>query len=110
MNLGNGATNSTFDYWLKLSTLDKGKPLLIPVKLADYHKEQLTDPETGKRRTINSSVTLNKREGVWWLTLTYDETIAVQTDPNAPVIGIDVGIVNFVTTSEIGRASCRERV
>jgi len=94
------AENSTFDYWLKLSTLDKGNPLLIPVKLSDYHKEQLSDPETGQRRTINSSVTLNKRDEVWWLTLSYDETVAVQTKPNAPVIGVDVGIANFVTTSD----------
>ena len=94
------AEDSTFDYWLKLSTLDKGHPLLIPVKLADYHQEQLTDPETGKRRTINSSVTLNWRENAWWLTLTYDETVVVQTPPDAPVIGIDVGIANFVTTSD----------
>ena len=94
------AKDSTFDYWLKVSTLDKGNPLLIPVKLADYHKEQLTDPQTGNRRTINSSVTLNRREDAWWLTLTYDETVAIQTTPDAPVIGVDVGIANFVTTSD----------
>lgn len=94
------AEDSTFDYWLKLSTLDKGNPLLLPIRLSSYHKEQLTDPETGKRRKINSSVTLKKRDEVWWLTLTYDETVAVQTEPNTPVIGIDVGIANFVTTSD----------
>ena len=94
------AEDGTFDYWLKVSTLEKGYPLLIPVKLADYHKEQLTDPRSGKRRKINSSVTLNKRNEGWWLTLTYDETIAVQTPQDAPVIGIDVGIANFVTTSD----------
>lgn len=94
------AEDSTFDYWLKVSTLDKGNPLLIPIKLADHHKEQLSDPETGKRLKINSSVTLNRREDAWWLTLTYDETIAVQTAPDAPVIGVDVGIANFVTTSD----------
>jgi len=94
------AQDSTFDYWLKFSTLDKGNPLLIPVKLADYHQEQLTDPETGKQRKINRSVTLNRQENAWWLTLTYDETVVVQTEPNAPVIGIDVGIANFVTTSD----------
>ncbi|MBE3560280.1 MAG: transposase [Ktedonobacteraceae bacterium] len=94
------ATDSAFDYWLKVSTLDKGNPLLIPVKLADYHKEQLANPETGKRRKINRSVTLNRRDENWWLTLTYDETIPVQTAPDAPVIGIDVGIANFVTTSD----------
>src|SRR5579885_1062680 len=86
------ATNSTCDYWLKVSTLDKGHPLLIPVKLASYHIDALTDPETGKRRKVNSSVTLNRREDTWWLTLTYDETVTVQIEPDAPVIGIDVGI------------------
>lgn len=94
------AADSTFDYWLKLSTLDKGHPLLIPVKLAEYHKEQLTDPRSGKRRPINGSVTLNQRDEEWWLTLTYDEVVAVATPPDAPVIGIDVGIANFVTTSD----------
>jgi hypothetical protein len=94
------AKESTFEYWLKLSTLDKGNPLLIPVALSDYHKEQLTDPQTGNRRKINSSLTLNKRDEVWWLTLSYDETVAVQTEPDALVIGVDVGIANFLTTSD----------
>jgi hypothetical protein len=84
---------SSFDYWLKISTLDKGKPLLVPVKLADYHKEAL------KEKMVNSSVSLNKRDNTWWLTVTYDEEIAVQTTPDAPVVGIDVGIANFITTS-----------
>jgi hypothetical protein len=94
------AQESAFDYWLRISTLDKGKLLLVPIKLADYHKEQLTDPQTGKRRTINSSVTLNKREGVWWMTFSYDEIVVAPSEPHAPVIGIDVGIANFLTTSD----------
>jgi len=73
--------------------------LLVPVKLAAYHKEQIIDPKTGKVRKLNTSVTLNKREDGWWLTLSYDERVTVHTDPNAPVVGIDVGIANFVTTS-----------
>ncbi len=94
------STDSTFDYWLKVSTLDKGHPLLVPVKLADYHVEALTDPKTKQRRPINSSVTLNKRDEAWWLTLSYDEMVESETTPDAPVIGIDVGIANFVTTSD----------
>src|SRR5438552_2261642 len=62
---------STFDYWLKISTLELRKVLLVPVKLAAYHKEQLTDPKTGKARNLNTSVQLNKREDGWWLTLSY---------------------------------------
>jgi transposase len=91
---------STFDYWLRVSTLEKGKVLLVPLKLADYHKEQLTNPQTGKRRTINSSVTLNKRDGTWWVTLSYDEIVVMPSDPHTPVIGIDEGIANFLTASD----------
>jgi len=83
----------TFDYWLRISTLDKRHPLRVPVKLADYHRKAL------KEKTINTSVTLNKRDGIWWLTLTYDTIIPVKTSPDAPVVGIDVGIANFLTTS-----------
>ncbi len=93
--------DSTYDYWLQISTLELRKPLLVPVKLAAYHKEQITDPKTGKVKQLNTSVQLNKREnGVWWVTLSYDEIVTVQTDPDAPVIGVDVGIANFVTTSD----------
>jgi Putative transposase DNA-binding domain len=88
------AQDSTFDYWLTISTLEFRKQLLVPVKLAAYHREAL------EGKTINTSVTLNKRENAWWLTLSYDEIVRVQTAPSAPVIGIDVGIANFVTTSD----------
>jgi hypothetical protein len=95
------AHDSTFDYWLTISTLDFRKQLLVPVKLAAYHKEQLTDPKTGKVKQLNTSVQLNKRaDGAWWLTLSYDEVVPLQTAPHAPVVGIDVGIANFLTTSD----------
>ena len=87
------AEKSTFDYWLTVATLEKGHPTKIPVSLSDYHKEALKD------RVLNSSVSLNKRKGDWWLTVTYDEEIAISTAPDAPVVGIDVGIANFITTS-----------
>ncbi len=88
------AQDSAFDYWLTISTLQFRKQLLVPVKLAGYHREALAG------KTINSSVTLNKRGNEWWLTLSYDEVVPIQTTPDAPVIGIDVGIANFVTTSD----------
>src|SRR5215469_6078066 len=88
------AQDSAFDYWLKISTLAFRKQLLIPVKLADYHREALAG------KTINSSVTLNKRGDGWWLTLSYDKVIPVHTAPSAPVVGVDVGIANFLTTSD----------
>ena len=91
--------DSTYDYWLSISTLSKGQPIAVPVKLAAYHQEQLTDPKTHQARKLNTSVQLNQREGVWWLTLSYDEEVTMQIPPDAPIVGIDVGIANFVTTS-----------
>lgn len=86
--------DSTFDYWLRISTLDKGHPILVPVKLADYHRQVLAG------KTINTSVQLNKRADIWWLTLSYDEIVSIQTAPNAPVVGVDVGLANFLTASD----------
>jgi transposase len=86
--------DSTFDYWLIISTLAFRQQLFVPIKLAQYHRDIL------KKRTINSSVQLNKREDGWWLTLSYDEIITIPNAPEMPVIGIDVGIANFLTTSD----------
>src|SRR5216684_7591743 len=88
------AQDSTFDYWLTISTLAFRKQLLVPVKLAAYHREAL------EGKTINTSVTLNKRGDEWWLTLSYDQVVPVHTGPSAPVVGVDVGIANFITTSD----------
>src|SRR5215469_16683166 len=87
------AQDSTFAYWLTISTLEFRKQLLLPVKLAAYHREALTG------KTINSSVTLNKRADGWWLTLSYDQIVPVHTAPSTPVVGVDVGIANFLTAS-----------
>jgi transposase len=91
--------DSTYDYWLTISTLEKGQPIQVPVKLAAYHKRALMDSKTHQAKKLNSSVQLNKRDGVWWLTLSYDEYVTQETVEDAPVVGIDVGIANFVTTS-----------
>jgi IS605 OrfB family transposase len=82
-----------FDYWLRVATLEKGKPLYLPVKLAKYHKQKL------EGHLPNSSVSLNKRQdGSWWLTLTITETVTTPA-PTQTKIGCDVGIVNFLTAS-----------
>ena len=88
------AEASTFDYWIQIATVEKGHPLRIPVKLAAYHKQALTD------RTLNPSVALHKRQGTWWLTLSFDEELALKTERGAERVGVDVGIANFLTTSD----------
>jgi len=85
--------DSAFDYWLRISTLDKGQPIRLPVKLAPYHRRLLD----GKR--INTSMTLTRKASGWWLTLTVDEQVAATTTDESPMVGVDVGIANFLTTS-----------
>jgi transposase len=79
---------------LLISTLEKGKPVKVPVKLADYHRKAL------EGKAINTSTTLNKWGDGWWLSLTYDEVVPIQTETNASVIGVDVGIATFLTSSD----------
>jgi len=68
--------------------------------LANYHKQQLVDPATGEVLKINTSVTLNRRKDRWWLTLIYDQQVSKPSTSTAPDIGIDIGIANFLTTSD----------
>lgn len=87
------AEDSSFDYWLRLSTLEKGQPVFLPVKLVSYHRPALA----GKQ--LASSTTLARKPDGWWLTLFYEENVPVAPPQDAPVIGIDVGIANFLTAS-----------
>jgi IS605 OrfB family transposase len=85
-----------FDFWLQIATLTSHKPIFIPVQLADYHREALAG------RTLNSSTQLNRRkDGSWWLTVTFDHKPDVKSD--VPVVGVDIGISNFLTSSTGGK-------
>ncbi len=86
--------DASFAYWLRISTLEKGQPIFLPVQLAAYHQRCLA----GKR--VDSSVTLMRKPDGWWLTLTYEAEVPLQTPPEAPVVGVDVGIMHFLTTSD----------
>ncbi len=85
--------DTSFAYWLRVSTLEKGQPIFLPVRLAAYHQRMLI----GKR--LDSSVTLTRKPDGWWLTLTYEDEVPLQTPSEAPVAGVDVGTTHFLTTS-----------
>ncbi|SRR6266851_9651958 len=40
------AEQGQYDFWLRVSTLDKGQPVYLPVKLADYHRQALIERDT----------------------------------------------------------------
>jgi hypothetical protein len=90
------AKQGNFDFWLQIATLQKYHPIYLPVKLAKYHREALASHQ------INHSVSLNRRQdGSWWLTLTFDEDVEPVKDiENYPPVAVDIGIANFITSSD----------
>ena len=82
-----------FDYWLRISTLTKGKPVRVPIRL--YRKAE----ENLKEGRLCSGVTLGKRNGQWYVTFVVD---IPKDKPRSEgrKIGVDIGIVNILTTSD----------
>ena len=91
----------TFDYWLRISTLDKGHPIRVPIKLYDKARETLKACTERSRSegTLCSGVTLNRQDGQWYATFVVD---ILNTMPEATgrQVGVDIGITNVVTTSD----------
>ena len=82
-----------FDFWLRISTLETGQPVRVPILLYGRAKETLTEfPK------LCTGVTLNKREGQWYATLVVERR-GPKPKPSE-VIGVDIGMVNIVSTSQ----------
>lgn len=82
----------TFDFWLRISTLEAGHPVRIPISL--YGRARTTLAEFPK---LCTGVTLNRRDGQWFATL-----LVERRGPKPPathVVGVDIGMVNIVSTS-----------
>jgi putative transposase len=83
----------TFDFWLRISTLEAGKPVRIPISLYGRAKETLTEfPK------LCTGVTLNQRDGQWYATLVVERR--GPKPKSSEVVGVDIGMANIVSTSE----------
>ena len=83
----------TFDYWLRISTLDSGHPVRVPLRLYKNALSILAEYET-----LCSSVTLSKREGEWYATFAVKRH--TRKAKAKQVVGVDIGMAAVVTTSE----------
>ena len=80
------------EFWLKLSTLDKGKPVYIPLKNNPYYKKLL---ETGEKVDFTQICLRDKK-------LTVSPILAHDKSPlrtNEKELGLDFGLVTMFTTS-----------
>lgn len=82
-----------FDFWLRISTLEVGKPIRVPLTLYRQAKEVIAEfPK------LCTGVTLNRRDGQWYATFVVERRGS--KPKSKAVIGVDIGIANIVSTSE----------
>jgi len=82
-------SNNSFDFWMKVSTLEKGHPVLIPIKSYDYFML--------KDGIIKNSVQIIIKNNSIDFGL-MKQLNKIEND-FCSEIGIDVGLVNLITTS-----------
>ncbi len=84
---------STFDYWAKIATLNKGHPTLIPIKSYDYANDCFNNWQlvNGGRLKIEGNKYL--------LLLTFKKKTPLKKKEGR-TIGIDIGIKKLIATSE----------
>lgn len=82
-----------FDYFLKLSTLEKGKPIYLPLNRNPYLDECLTK---GVRKPF-VQLRLDGKKCVISAIVEYDRAPSRSTDSS---IGLDFGMVSMFTTSD----------
>jgi IS605 OrfB family transposase len=82
-----------FDLWLRISTLDAGHPVRVPIQLYDRARETLA-----QFPRLCTGVTLNNRDGEWYATLVVERK-GPKANPSM-VVGVDIGMVSIVSTSE----------
>lgn len=81
-----------FDFWLRISTLEAGRPIRVPITLYGRARETLSQfPK------FCTGVTLNKRDGQWYATFVVERR-GPKAWPSA-VIGVDIGMVSIISTS-----------
>jgi IS605 OrfB family transposase len=84
---------AAFDFWLRISTLEAGKPVRVPLSLYGRAKEAIAEfPK------LCTGVTLNKRDGQWYATLVVERRGS--KPKSSEVIGVDIGMANMVSTSD----------
>lgn len=83
----------TFDFWLRISMLEAGKPVRIPVLLYERAKEAIAEfPK------LCTGMTLNRCDGQWYATFVVERH--TPKPKSKTVVGIDIGMTNIVSTSE----------
>lgn len=85
--------DSTFDYWIRMATLNKGHPILIPIKSYDYANDYFNNWK------LTNGGRLRQENNNWFLLLTFEKETPLKKQ-EGEVIGIDIGIKKLMATSK----------
>lgn len=89
-------SENSFDYWIKIATLDKGKPIIVPIKSYDYANKYF------KKWNLVKGAKLIKRNKNWQIVFVFEkETPVCKSVGNE--IGIDIGIKKLLVDSNNNR-------
>ena len=84
---------NSFDYWIKIATLNKGNPILIPIKSYDYANKYF------KEWNLVNGGKLIKNEKDWFVILVFEKRMP-EIKSEGATIGIDIGIKKLMVDSE----------
>jgi len=80
-----------FDYWIKLSTLEKRNPVYLPVKSYPYYEKK-----EGVEKNVIQVIVKPKREEV---DFAFVKEIPKKSNKSKEVLGIDLGVIDLINSS-----------
>ncbi len=89
-------SKNSFDYWVKIATLNKGKPIVVPIKSYKYAYNFFQNWDLVK------GAKLIKRDTYWQIVLAFGKDTPV-CKSTGDVIGIDIGIKKLMVDSNNNR-------
>ncbi len=93
-------SKNSFNYWVKIATLNKGKPILLPIKSYEYANKYFQNWDLVK------GAKLIRRDTYWQIVIVFEkETTEYKTTGNE--IGVDIGIKKLLVDSNNNRYGLR---
>lgn len=89
-------SNNSFDFWMKLALLEKGKPRWFPFKNYNYAKNNYFD----NLWKLANAIRVVKKKEKWFVELTFEKEIKQEPLKEIRAIGADIGYRKLIATSD----------
>jgi len=86
-------SHNSFDYWIKISTLEKGHPISVPIRSYDHANKYLR-----RWNLVNGGRLIRDEWGNWYIQLVFQRKKHVKEVKQAK--GLDIGYRKLITDSD----------